>query len=1211
MIFRRLFILGIVSSLAVSAWPRVVINEILYHAADSDLEYIELLNTSSEAVDLSNWIIQDDQDDQDDHRFAIPAGIILPPGEYLVIANDPVLFQQAYGFAPDVSGIPFRFSNSGDAVRLFDSKDALQESVPYDDHQPWPETADGLGASLERRNSLLPAPWPESWAPSTNQGTPGQANTADTDTLSPLILDVEHSPKIPQPFQEITVTARVSDGDGQIESVQFYYGWNRGTQYLAVAMNDDGLLGDATPGDGLYTARVEGARASSLFRFYIQATDNDGHQSQVPSSGMEEPYMTVVEEAQPVEEVPYLRVVMRPEVQEKFLERYRTDDYFPATFYEDDTVYYAVQIRHRGRSRSANGRFKIRFPYNQLYRGEIRRLNLNGDDAGSLIKEQLSYQLYQDAGLPNLESEIVRLSINGSQARGTPYRSAVENPDGQFLKRKKYFANDDGNLYKTTLDGTPRNKAVWRYAGDDPALYQDCYLKQTNEEEADYSDIIAFCQTLSEAETWDPGYVDRVYSVLNVDDFLRWMAVSAVCAHWDSPYTDHGHNYILYNNPGTHQFHVLAWDLNGTFNYSSNHEDLNYRKHYTHIRSTKFPAINKILNHPRFGAPYYREIDNLLQTLFTREEMGRRIETVRRKMRLSTSSMSSYTTFVNQRIKDLSIWINRDQGAAFLSKPTYQARVGYPYQYRAVAVDYRKGQRMRYQLDPAPGWLRIDPDKGILEGVPDQPGRFGIVLTAQSESGVILTQPYTLQVTDSRPRLLLTFNEASGKAADLSEFGHQATFAGNTKRVEGRLGRAVYFDGDGDYVRVPHADSLSLSGSITVEMWIRPDSTSTNQVILSKGDADQFNYLMMLGYGPFSGDSSEPCFLPHRFDIENRVYYGRKEIEARLKGKIWAHIAGTYDSGRERANVYVNNQRIVDSASRTLMPENTRDLLIGLNSGGFKGALDDVKILPFAKEAFAAGLCLSQVDISGISPAQDRIALSLSPLRTDSINTGEYCVFFVNINQWLPLPDGILQPGQSVSWWLDELGLHIPLPDNETAALYPLFSLGEPRAETLLDQVTWGDAGASATDPGVQAGVWLPGQSVPIPFSGPASCALKNFADNDEMDQDWQAAPPQLSGPVITSLRIDNGADATGQREVRLQIACEGNPREMRISDSSVFAPDWDAFQNEADWVLPDGNGTKTIFVQVRDADRNRSAVTSETIRLEANTAVEDWRAHR
>ncbi|HQH73805.1 MAG TPA: lamin tail domain-containing protein, partial [bacterium] len=237
MLSRHLSTLGIVISLATTAWPRVVINEILYHAPDSDLEYIELLNTSTDTVDLSKWIIQDDQDT---HSFEIPEGTSFPPGEYLVIANDPVLFQQAYGFAPDVSGIPFRFSNSGDTVRLFDPVNALQEEVRYDDRLPWPEAADGGGASLERRNGLLPASLPESWAASANHGTPGQANTAYADTLPPLILDVDHARKIPRPLQEITVTARFLDVDGQIASARLQYGWNRGTQYTAVAMNDDG-----------------------------------------------------------------------------------------------------------------------------------------------------------------------------------------------------------------------------------------------------------------------------------------------------------------------------------------------------------------------------------------------------------------------------------------------------------------------------------------------------------------------------------------------------------------------------------------------------------------------------------------------------------------------------------------------------------------------------------------------------------------------------------------------------------------------------------------------------------------------------------------------------------------------------------------------------------------------------------------------------------
>ncbi len=75
----------------------------------------------------------------------------------------------------------------------------------------------------------------------------------------------------------------------------------------------------------------------------------------------------------------------------------------------------------------------------------------------------------------------------------------------------------------------PENKATWRYIGDDPSLYERCYLKQTNEEEADWSDIVQFCKALSETETWDDDYLEQVYSVLNTDEFLLWMAVSRLC----------------------------------------------------------------------------------------------------------------------------------------------------------------------------------------------------------------------------------------------------------------------------------------------------------------------------------------------------------------------------------------------------------------------------------------------------------------------------------------------------------------------------------------------------------------------------------------------------------------------------------------------------------------------------------------------------------
>ncbi len=1203
----RLYIFAFFIVMCHAAMGQVVINEIMYNAPDSGLEYIELYNSGDATVDLSGWMLKDNRDS---HVFTLPDNTKLSGNRYIVIADDGELFRTTYGVKPAASGFTFNLSNDGDAVRLFDANGSAIESVVYDDRHPWPEEADGNGSSLERKNSRLPSDLAFTWDYSNPKETPGAKNSTHIDRIPPLILDADHSPHIPQPNQSITVTARILDVDGEVDSVKLFYGWNSGTSYQSTNMTDDGQHGDGQAGDGVYGAEVDGAGTGSIFRFYIEAKDNQNLASLMPTEGKEQPYMTAVERALEGEKVPILRIVMRPEINQQFLNQYRTDEYFPATFYDGDQVYYQVHIRHRGRSRIQNGRFKIRFPQSQLYRGKIRRLNFNGTDTSTILREYLSFQLYQDAGLPNLESELVRFHINGKTTQGTPYRVAIENPGSQFIHRRHYFDNDDGNLYKITLDGTPDNKATWRYVGDDPDLYRTCYIKQTNEEEDDYSDIIEFCRVLSQSNPWEPEYLDKVNSVLQYDSFLLWMAVSACVAHWDSPFTDHAHNYVLYNNPGTGQFNIIAWDLNGTFSYTSNQNDLNYRKLYTHIRSTKFPAINKILNHPVMGAEYYQKIDGLLNTLFTQQAMDQRIDAAANALKLNANSVRFLKTYVTQRIKDLSEWINREKGMAFITKPVYQGSAGQTYLYRAVAKDYRSNQSVTNTLKKKPSWLSVDPKTGELVGVPTEQGDFDVVLEAKSKKNVLVEQAFTIQVVDVRPRLIMTFNQDGSTINDLSPFAHQGSFRGSARRTEGRLGQGLSLSSN-SYVTIPHDESLNLTGSITIEAWIKPNSISTgNPVIMTKGDEDVFNYTLMLGYGPFSWDQMEPCFMPHRFDIENRVYYGRKEIEARLRNRQWVHIAGTYDSNDELVCVYANNRRIVESSSRPRMIDNTRALLIGLdNSRSFQGVIDDVKILPYAKQDFAAGLCISQVDISGLSAAQDRIALSLSAYRTDSIDTGKYCLYLAQSDQWIALPSQKLAPGKTVSWWLDDLGMDQPLSKDETIALYPISSMHQASERFVLDQMSYGGNGPDANDPGVQAAVWLPNRSVKITQDYPVTLQLNNFADNDDMDLDWNVIPQVIDGPKITAFTINNGVEQTKKTEVQLQLSATSSNSswKMRISNTPVMG-EWLEFSKNIQWTLLPDDGPKTVYLQILNDQGERSSIVQATINLDSSTLIKDWK---
>lgn len=549
---------------------------------------------------------------------------------------------------------------------------------------------------------------------------------------------------------------------------------------------------------------------------------------------------------------------------------------------------------------------------------------------------------------------------------------------------------------------------------------------------------------------------------------------------------------------------------------------------------------------------------------------------------------------------------------AFLTHPNNQVVINEPYTYRISVVDYQNFNRPTLKLAEGPDWLTLDEEKHLLSGTPDEAGVYTVVLEAENSIGIDIEQEFEIQVVDPHPRLIMNFNEEGDTVIDQGPYQNHGQLRSSARRVSGRLGQAIMLRSNSDRVEIPHDESLNLSGSVTVEAWINPDSMSVNNpVILSKGDANRFNYKLMLGYGPFNAHPMEPCFMPHPFDIINRVYYGEKEIEANLRPREWVHVAGTFDAQRELTNVYYNGKHIVNSAARTHMVPNTEDLLIGLNDRqSFQGQIDDLKILPYAKQAFAAGLCLNRVDVSGISPAQDRVSLVLSSLRDESVNTGDYCLYVNSLGAWLPLPDGELEAGESRTFWMDDLGLQEALPSNVTLGLYPKSAIGQPDHEWVLDQVVWGSNAPDALDPGVRAAVWLPGRSLKLNDEVAQTLSLINFADNDDMDRDWQVQPQQLDGPRMRLVEINDGEIVTNGPAVRLKVL-PGRDEPglmMRVSNRPAMDAEWRPYTEDLSWTLTEGDGNKTVYVQLMDAQGRRSAVEFDEIELNSIVGINDWR---
>jgi hypothetical protein len=185
-----------------------VINEINYNSSDdynSD-DWVELINPGEIEIDISDWILKDDDNS---HGYTIPDETVIQPNNYLVLAKDMDLFSSSY---PDINNVigPFDFSLSGggDQVRIFDNAGVLIDSVQYDDIDPWPVEPDGNGPTLELINPTLDNLLSESWAASTDNGTPGAQNSTYDNLSSDLISIIPEKiylyPSYPNPFNPTT-----------------------------------------------------------------------------------------------------------------------------------------------------------------------------------------------------------------------------------------------------------------------------------------------------------------------------------------------------------------------------------------------------------------------------------------------------------------------------------------------------------------------------------------------------------------------------------------------------------------------------------------------------------------------------------------------------------------------------------------------------------------------------------------------------------------------------------------------------------------------------------------------------------------------------------------------------------------------------------------------------------------------------------------------
>lgn len=163
------------------------ITELMYHPVQGgQLEFIELMNTGGTTLSLAGITMADTQP-FDEFVFG---DVELAPGECGVLVADQAAFVVRYGAGIRILGewAGGALSNGGERIVLNDAAGNAIHSFQYNDNEPWPIEADGLGPSLEvidtERSYDDASNWRASAVAGGSPGVHGAAIDSDGDGLS-------------------------------------------------------------------------------------------------------------------------------------------------------------------------------------------------------------------------------------------------------------------------------------------------------------------------------------------------------------------------------------------------------------------------------------------------------------------------------------------------------------------------------------------------------------------------------------------------------------------------------------------------------------------------------------------------------------------------------------------------------------------------------------------------------------------------------------------------------------------------------------------------------------------------------------------------------------------------------------------------------------------------------------------------------------------
>lgn len=158
------------------------------------------------------------------------------------------------------------------------------------------------------------------------------------------------------------------------------------------------------------------------------------------------------------------------------------------------------------------------------------------------------------------------------------------------------------------------------YLGDDWKKYQDRYYHKRDATHKEIEHIIAFAKLISKAD--DDAFKKDVGNYLDIDNFLRFIAVNTMLPNTDSFLTT-GHNYYIYLNPRTNKLAFMPWDLDIAFAGFPLMGTIEQQTHMNLLKPSpnRIKLVDRLLAIPEVNERYRKIVIEIAGVAFTRQKL--------------------------------------------------------------------------------------------------------------------------------------------------------------------------------------------------------------------------------------------------------------------------------------------------------------------------------------------------------------------------------------------------------------------------------------------------------------------------------------------------------------------------------------------------------------------------------------------------------------